>query len=296
MKRGIYPAVLTPMNADLSLNLKGFSAFCRELLLQGVTGLTLFGTTGEANSIGLAEKKEALKFLVQEGIPTDRIIAGTGCCSLFETVDLTRTALECGIRHILMLPPFYYKAISDEGLFNFYSEVFDRVQNDTMRILLYHIPQVSGVPLSLDLVEKLFNAFPEIVLGVKDSSGDPAYLSSLCERFPRKMIFSGSEIFLLENLRMGGAGSISAAFNLFAGFSQKLILNWQDPAALSIQKSVSRIRNALQAYPMIPSLKFLKAQESGDPHWEHLRPPFVPLTQAQREALVLDVQQAVDSF
>ncbi|MCG2597127.1 MAG: dihydrodipicolinate synthase family protein, partial [Achromobacter sp.] len=209
--QGVYSPVLTPFNADLSPSAPRFVGHCRALLEQGA-GLAIFGTNSEANSLSVAEKRHLLDALLDAGLPAARMMPGTGACALPDAVELTRHAVGAGCGGVLMLPPFYYKGVSDEGLFRAFAHVIERVADERLRIYLYHIPPVSGVPISLGLIDRLLGEFPGIVAGIKDSSGDWANTQAMLRDFqPRGFdVFAGTETVLLETMRAGGAGCITA--------------------------------------------------------------------------------------
>jgi 4-hydroxy-tetrahydrodipicolinate synthase len=213
---GVLVPALTPFNADLDPDADALLTHCRWLLEQGVDGIACFGTTSEANSLGLEERVNLLEHLLGNGIPAEKLMPGTGMCALSETVQLTRHAVERGCRGVLMLPPFYYKAINDDGLFASYAEVIERVGNASLNVYLYHIPPVSQIGLSLGLIGRLLEAYPDTIVGIKDSSGDWDNTSAVLREYPSLATFCGSEVFLLETMRHGGAGSITATANINA--------------------------------------------------------------------------------
>src|ERR687890_88858 len=202
--KGVLAAVLTPMDEDLAPNYKAFGAHCHRLLAAGCHGLSVFGTTGEANSLSLDERLAALEALVESDVPAERLLPGTGSCALTDTVRLSRAALEAGAAGVLALPPFYYKGVGDDGLFRFFAEVVERVNDDSLRLYLYHIPQMTGVDLGLSLISRLIDAYPGVVVGTKDSSGDRERIMALCREFPDFSVLAGTETLLLETLRSGG--------------------------------------------------------------------------------------------
>jgi 4-hydroxy-tetrahydrodipicolinate synthase len=233
------------------------------------------------------EKIALLDALVDAGIPAHRMMPGTGCCALPDTVELTRHAMRHGCAGVLMLPPFYYKGVSDDGLFASYSEVIERVGDARLRIYLYHIPQVSQVPLGLALIERLLARYPGTIAGVKDSSGDFDNTRAMLERFqPRGFdVFSGSESFLLATLRAGGAGCISAIANVNPAPIARLVREWQASDADAQQAALDRVRAVYQSLPMLPALKATIAQFSRDDAWTAVRPPLVALAPSQRTQL-----------
>ena len=284
--RGVLSPVVTPFDRQLRPDGERLAKHCRWLLEQGV-GLAVFGTNSEANSMSVAEKIALLDQLVAAGIPTARMMPGTGTCAFPDTVELTRHAVQLGCAGVLMLPPFYYKGVSDDGLFRSYAEVIERVGDKRLRIYLYHIPPVAQVPISLALIERLLKAYPGTIAGVKDSSGDWANTSAMLKQFqPHGFdVFAGSEAFLLRTLRGGGLGCITAAANVNPGPIAQLARSWQQPDADDQQAALNAVRAVFQQFPMIPALKATIGQYSADPAWATVRPPLVELDQAQRAAL-----------
>lgn len=282
---GVLAPVIMPFTADLSPDATRLITHCRWLLSQNV-GLAVFGTNSEANSLALDERMMLLDALAEAGLDTARMMPGTGCCALSDSVRLTAHAVKLGCAGVLMLPPFYYKGVSDEGLFRSFAEVIERVGDARLRIYLYHIPPVSQVPISLALIERLLKAYPGVVAGVKDSSGDWSNTKAMLDAFPGWGVFSGNELVLLENLRHGGVGCISATANVNAGAIHRLYEDWKSPEAERMQAEVSGIREFVQQFPMIPALKQIVAHHGGDSEWARLRPPLVELTAEQTGALL----------
>ena len=212
---------------------------------------------------------------------------GTGLSALTETVELTAHAVRLGCAGTLMLPPFYYKDVSDDGLYASFAEVIERVGDASLRIYLYHIPPVSQVGISLDLVERLIKSYPDTVVGIKDSSGDWNNTSAMLERqWDDFRVFAGAETFLLQNMRGGGAGCISATANINPAAIDRLYREWQSPQAETLQAELDEIRATAMAFPMIPGLKATVAHFSKDPQWRTVRPPLVALQDDQRKELV----------
>lgn len=283
---GVLCPVITPFSEDLSPDPDRLIRQCRWLLSQNV-GLAVFGTNSEANSLSIREKMMLLDRLVEAGIDTNRMMPGTGCCALTETVELTKHAVNLGCAGTLMLPPFYYKGVSDNGLFASFAEVIERVGSSSLRIYLYHIPPVSQVGISLDLIERLVRAYPDIVVGVKDSSGDWDNTNAMLQRgWDDFRVFAGAETFLLQNMRSGGAGCISATANINPAAIDHLYQKWQSAEAEGLQRELDEIRETAMAYPMIPALKATVAHFSNDAQWRTVRPPLVALAHDQSSALV----------
>jgi 4-hydroxy-tetrahydrodipicolinate synthase len=288
---GVLVPAITPVTRDLSPDRKAFVEHCKWLLSEGATGLAIFGTTSEANSFSGAERMALLDHLVDNGVPADVLMPGTGACSISESVEITQHALSRGVSRTLMLPPFYYKGVSDEGLFRFYSEVIDRVGDERLNLYLYHIPPMSQVPLSLDLVERLINAYPKTVVGLKDSSGDWSNTKALIERFPGFQVFPGSEVFMLDALRIGGVGCITATGNVNVKGISALYRAWESAEADAMNETMVTIRKTIQAYPMVPALKYLLSQYRGEPAQATVRPPLVPLPEDKGKALAADLKK-----
>ena len=287
---GVLAPVVTPFKADLSPDSERLRRHCRWLLSQNV-GLAVFGTNSEANSLAADEKIELLDRLVDGDVDTGRMMPGTGCSALTDSVRLTAHATRLGCAGVLMLPPFYFKGVSDEGLFRNFSEVIQRVGDDRLRVYLYNIPPVSQVAITLPLIERLLDAYPGIVAGVKDSSGDWTNTKAYLDNFGSQSfdVFPGSESFLLQGLRHGGAGCISATANVNPAAIARLFATWQDADADEKQSALNEIRGIFAKYPMIPALKAAIASYSGDPDWAVVRPPLVELSGEQSTSLLDDL-------
>jgi len=279
--RGVYAAILTPLTRDLEPDTKRLVAHGQWLLANGCDGLAPLGTTGEANSLSLRQRLKVIEACALH-LPMARAIVGTGSCALADAVQLTRAALDTGAHAVLMLPPFYYKTPSEDGLYGFYSEVIQRVGDARLRLYLYHFPQLSAVPLTLSLIARLIKTHGETVAGLKDSGGDWTYSADLLRRFPGWGVFSGSEQYLLANLRAGGAGTISASVNVTAPLAQPVFKGWRNPDAENLQASLTAARVLFQNYPLIGAIKETMALLTGDATWRILLPPNTPLPAAQR--------------
>jgi 4-hydroxy-tetrahydrodipicolinate synthase len=287
---GILAPAVTAFTKQLEIDGERTVAHFQWLLKQGCDALVVFGTTSEANSLSVTERTRFLEYAVSNGIDPRKLLPGTGCCSLPDSVELSKHAIGLNCPAVLMLPPFYYKAVSDEGLFRYFATLIERVGDDRLRIYLYHIPPISQVALSLDLIEKLTTEFPGVVIGIKDSSGDWEYTRRVIERFAPTgfRVFPGSEMYLLPALRAGGKGCISAFANINPSLLQQVFQNWQEPKADSLQPEVERQGRALRKYPVIPGLKAILAESRKDPGWENIRPPLVELSLSERQRLFKD--------
>ena len=289
--RGVLAPVITPFTSDYAPHARRFVRHCMWLLAHGCSGLAVFGTNSEANSMSVAERMMLLDALVEAGVSPSRLMPGTGCSALTDSVALTAHAVKLGCAGVLMLPPFYYKGVSDEGLFRNFSEVIERVGDDRLQLYLYHFPQMSQVAITLGLIERLLTAYPQSVAGIKDSSGDWNNTKAVLDAFAEEGfdVFAGSESFLLANLRHGGVGCITATGNVNPGPIDEVFRNWTAPRADQLQAAINATRQAVQKVPMIAALKAIVARFSGDEGWTTVRPPLVELTPAQAEGLFVDL-------
>jgi 4-hydroxy-tetrahydrodipicolinate synthase len=278
---GVFTPVIMPFRSDLSADAGRLIRQCQWLLAQKV-GIAVFGTNSEANSLSVDEKIGLLDRLVDAGVDPTKLMPGTGLCALTDTVRLTQHVARLGCAGALMLPPFYYKDVSDEGLYRSYAEVIERVGSDRLKIYLYHIPPISQIGISISLIERLIKTYPDTIAGIKDSSGDWNNTKSMLDaKWDDFRIFAGSEGFLLQTMQQGGAGCISAIANIDPAAIYDLYLNWQSPAADSDQKALLTLRDYVQKFPMIPALKAIVAHYSSDPEWSRVRPPLVELENKQ---------------
>lgn len=277
----LWTASLTPLDQHLRIDHDHLGEHVKWLLKRGSRGVVLMGTTGEANSFSASERKEALNAVLCSGVDPDQLMVGTGCCAWTDTLDLTRHALDAGIQNILMLPPFYYKQVSEDGLFAAYDHVMQCLGSRQIQIYLYHFPKMSATPIPASLVRRLIQAYPENVIGFKDSSGDWDSISMMIQSFPNLKVFAGSEQFLLDTRRAEGAGCISATANVSSQFIAHLLSKWETPEADQLQQHVYQIRQAVEQWPMIPALKALMRNLTGHDQWINLRPPLCPLTSEQ---------------
>jgi len=285
---GVLAPVVTPFKADLSADTERLITHCKWLLSQDC-GLAVFGTNSEANSLTMDERFELLDSLVDAGLDPARMMPGTGCCSIFDSVALTKRAIQLGCGGVLMLPPFYYKAVSDEGIYRSFAQIIERCADDRLRIYLYHFPQMSAVPFSIDLIGRLLEDFPGIVVGMKDSSGDQANLEAVMKAFPGFGMFAGNETLLLANMRLGGAGCISATANVNPAGIVNLFNNWKADNANEVQAGLDIVREAVQQFVLIPAMKKMISHYGSDQEWNRVRPPLIELDNAQSGKLIDDL-------
>jgi len=288
---GILAPVVTPFDAELAPDPERLIRHCRWLLSNDV-GLAVFGTNSEGNSLSVDERIDLLDRLVQAGIDPARMMPGTGACALPDAIRLTRHVTKLGCAGALVLPPFFYKGVSDEGLFRTFAEIIERVGDTRMRLYLYHIPPVAQVGFSVALIERLLAAYPKIVAGMKDSSQDWQNTKAVLDAVGSDLdVFVGSETFLLANLRNGGVGCISATANVNPGPIAGLYRHWRGADAEERQARLDVVRAAFQKRPMIPALKKAVAHHGHDPKWTRVRPPLVELNEAQVAEFMVELEQ-----
>ena len=277
---GVIAPLVTPFGEDGAPDPNRFIDHAEWLMDNGCTALAPFGTTSEANSLGVEERLELLEELVDAGLDPAKLLPGTGMCALTDAITLTQHAVELDCGGCLMLPPFYYKGPSEEGLYRYFSEIIEAVGDDRLKVYLYHIPPIAQVGFTLSLIGRLKKAYPDTIVGLKDSSGDWANTKSILDAFPDLEIFPGSEAFLLDGLRAGSSGTISASANVNPAALFNVYQNWQSAEADALQDKIGRARTVFQSLNMIPFLKAIVAHYRADPGWAKLRPPFVELPEA----------------
>ncbi|HZD26231.1 MAG TPA: dihydrodipicolinate synthase family protein [Alphaproteobacteria bacterium] len=290
--KGVWAAALTPQTAGLAVDLAAMVAHHRWLLANGCDGVVVLGTTGEANSFTVAERRAVIDAMAAAGLPAGQVMIGTGCCALPDTVELTRAALSAGYHNVLMLPPFYYKGVGDDGLYAAFDHVIQTVGDDRLKVIVYDFPKMTGLDIGTTLLARLNRAYPDTVVGVKDSSGNRDDMLDVCRAIPGFRTFAGTEQYLLDVLQAGGAGCISATANVTAPLCAAV---WRafgkgDAAgAQRAQETATEVRLALQAYPAVPSLKALMAAHTGREGWRHMRPPILPLSAEHERTLSEDM-------
>lgn len=287
---GVIAPVVTPFANDGEPDAERFVAHAKWLLENGCNALAPFGTTSEGNSIGLEERMELLEELVDADVSPELLMPGTGTCSVSDTVFLTQHAMDLGCGGVLVLPPFYYNAPSDEGLFRYFAEVIEETADDDLALYLYHIPQMSGVGFSIELIQRLRAEFRDNVAGLKDSSGDWSNMVRILEEVPDFDLFPGSELFLLDGLRKGSAGVISAVANVNCAAMRDVFDNATDADVDDRQAKVSAFRKSVQSYPLVQGMKALIAHYAGDAQWSDVRPPLVAMSADDQQRLVREMR------
>jgi 4-hydroxy-tetrahydrodipicolinate synthase len=283
---GVLCASLTPVDAGKPC-LDLLAEHCRWLLDSGCDGLVLLGTTGEANSFTVEERISILEGVLGAGISASRLMVGTGCCAIDDSVRLTRHALAVGVDRALMLPPFYYKGVHDAGIVAAYARTIEAVADAALRVYLYRIPQLSGVDIGAAVIRELRDRYPDIIAGIKDSSGDKAGTVALCEEFGAALdVLVGTESFLLECLAAGASGCVTATANAHPSLICQLYAERGQLSAPALQASAAAARAMLESKPMIPALKDFTARRTGDARWRNVRPPLVALDAGETGARI----------
>jgi 4-hydroxy-tetrahydrodipicolinate synthase len=283
--------VITPFKADGSPDAPKLLKQCQWLGANGV-GQAIFGTNSEANSMSAQQKMSTLTALVEGGLNPEHMMPGTGATSIDATVTMTRHALNHQCAGVLMLPPFYYKDISDDGLFAYFSEVIQKIGNTALKIYIYNIPPVTKINLSLSLLERLTKEYPDTVVGMKDSSGDWSYTESVIKLLAPHgfRVYAGSEVFLMRTLRAGGVGCISATANVNPKPIADLAAHWRESNADDRQESLDQVRNIFAKYQMIAGMKTAVAHYTKDPEWLRVRPPLMQLNADQQAQLLTELK------
>lgn len=258
-------------------------------MADGCDGIALLGTTGEANSFSISERRTLLEAAVAAGLDPDQLLPGTGLCALSDTIELTRHALSLGVTKVVILPPFYYKNVTEDGVYDCYVRIIEAIADPRLQVILYHIPQMSAVPIGLTLIERLIKAYPQTIAGIKDSAGDLCNMQTMLHSFPGFSILAGADPLLKPLLEAGGHGCITATSNLVGRQLATVFRHFSDPskarAVDAAQRRITAVRNISNRFVQIPSIKAMIATRYGDPAWENVRPPLVKIRPDQRAEL-----------
>lgn len=298
---GVFCASATPVLADGTPDFPAFAAHCHALIDEGCDGVALLGTTGEANSFSIAQRQALLDHVINAGLDPRRLLPGTSQTNVPDSVTLVRHAVDAGVKACVVLPPFYYKGVSDEGLFRFYAEVIEGAGRDALRVILYHIPPIAQIGISLELTQRLREAFPGVIVGVKDSSGKVESMKAFASAFDDFSVLAGADPFMLPLLQEGGAGCITSSSNLIGRHLRVVFDNWFDPAqsdrVAAAQARINAWRDLSNAYVQLPTIKAMLARRRNHPGWTRVRPPLVELSAEEIAAVwaEMDKLEAADN-
>lgn len=284
---GVYCAAATPLKADGTPDLVLFGKHTKALIEEGCHGIAMLGSTGEANSFGVRERMDLVDAAIEGGTLPEQLIPGTSSNSVTDAVEMTRHAVQAGVKGVVMLPPFYYTAFSDESLFRFYASIIEKVNDTRLKVVLYHIPMLTGVPISHSLIEMLVKEFPDTVVGIKDSDGKIENMHAISARFPGFGVLAGADPLLLPVLQGGGAGCITASSNVVAKELRVVYDHWNDPSKAEEVKAAQDVivawRNLTNSYTQLPTVKTMLAKRRNDMGWLNVHPPFSPLSMPEAE-------------
>ena len=283
---GVYAASITPIDpASGQPSGERLIEHCQWLLGQGMTGVAPLGTTGEGNSLPLAFRLTVPKLFQEAGFDASKVIFGTGSCSVGDAIAATRSVIDAGYTNALVLPPFYYKNASEDGVFSYFDQLINGVGSDSLRVYLYHFPQLSMTPITVPLIQRLKKHFGPIIAGLKDSSGDFEGTLKFVAAADEFDVFSGNEAFLLEGLSNGCTGSISATSNASAALTAATLKARGTAEADALQSMLSAVRAAIAKYPLSAALKQIEAWRHEDDSWIPVLPPGTPLDKKQKNQL-----------
>ena len=277
---GIWSAALTPLDAQLQPDAETAIAYYGDLLANGCDGINLLGTTGEAMSFGVDQRVRLMQSIAESTLPIERFMVGTGAASLQDAVQLTRAAFDLNFAAALVLPPFFFRDVTDDGIVRYFDELLRRAHAPGKRVLLYNFPRMSGVTFHADLVDRLVAEFPEAIAGMKDSSNDPSLQREVAKRQPHLAVFPATEQSLIEANAYRAAGCISGSVALWPKIAAKAFAGEEEAAARAGQ-----LRAALAGPLLISAIRYLTAKERNQESWERTLPPLVALTPAERSAL-----------
>lgn len=275
---GVYAAALTPVNEDLRCHTQELENHCQDLIRRGCRGVVLFGTTGEGTSFSVDERANILKQVIELGVDPQKIILGISCCATEDVIKLISVAMDLGCAAVLVAPPFFFKHVDDAGVIAFYRQIIQSVDRSALRLLLYHIPQFSGVPITLNIIRVLQQEFPDSVIGIKESEGNLSFTKQILSEFSDFKLFVGNELQIAVAVQLGAAGGISGIANAYP----ELITSLYDGGD---QERVQRIVESLTKYPIFSAIKSVVTSQKGAA-WHFVRPPLVPLDETQRQALL----------
>ncbi len=289
MEKGIWVAPLTPMHEDLSCDIDELANHSLNLIERGCKGIALFGTTGEGASFSVQERLLALSGIIAKGVDPAKIVLANGSANVMDTIQLIQGALQVNVATVLIAPPSLYKNLSEEGVIEYYRTIIQKVNNSRLQILFYHIPQLTGVAISLNIIETLLAEFPDVFIGLKESEGNLAYLKSVRTAFSSLDVYIGKETQIVEGLALGASGAICGFANCFPELLVSLLTAKETPKALI------ELSEAKKSLHFIPAYKALVEKERGK-SWHFLRPPLMPLSNLERTMYLSRVHKVLEAL
>ncbi len=274
---GTYCAVLTPLNNNLSINNNLHLRHCQSLMQKGLDGLTIFGTNGEASSFSIKQKIHSIEFLLENRIDASNLIIGSGSASLEDAMELTNFSVKIGAKASLLVPPFYFKNVTDDGIISYYRNVIEQTGDNNFKFLLYNIPQHSGVTINFNIIENLIKIYPNNVVGLKDSTGNMDNMLKTIKYFNEFAVFSGNGAMALHTTKRGGAGAITGDANITAKLLSFIIQNFKKEKEIDnfdgLQTLIEKIRNVLSSHEQISLLKAYYSIADNIEEWNNVMPP-----------------------
>ncbi len=297
---GVYSAALTPINRDLSINKDLYLRHCQYLMKQGHDGLAIFGTTGEANSFSIKEKSNTIDYLISNRIDPNILIPGTGSSSVEDSIFMTKHSVKHGVKAVLLLPPFYYKNVSDEGVINFFRKIIESVGVNDFKYILYNIPQHSKVEINFNVLEQLLKLYPENIVGIKDSSGDIDNMFKMIKYFDNLAVFSGHDGLALRVCKRGGAGAITAGSNIAGKLLSFIIHNYKREREIEnfsdLQSLLEQIRETLTTSEPISTMKAYFSLIDNIEEWNLLMPPLKKIDNPSNHKTVIGLKELVNKI
>jgi len=274
---GVYCAVITPLKNNLSINPDLHLRHCQSLMQKGLDGLVIFGTNGEASSFSVTQKIKSIEFLLENRIDANNLLIGTGSASMEDAIELTKFSVKIGAKASLIIPPFYFKNVTDDGVIAYYRNVIEQSGDNNFKFLLYNIPQHSGVTINFNIIENLLKLYPNNLVGLKDSTGDMDNMLKTIKYFNDFAVFCGNGALALHTSRRGGAGAITGDANITAKLLSFIMHNFRNEKQIenfeNLQILIEKIRNVLNSHEQISLLKAYYSVADNMDEWNNVMPP-----------------------
>lgn len=278
---GIWPALLTPLTEKLSVDTDALRTHIERLFKAGCRGCTLFGTTGEGPSFTVNERQQTLEELIATGIPAEKILVHTGAASLPDAITLSRHATDLGVHGCLIMPPFFFKGVSEHGVLDFFRQLIAGVEDQRLKLVLYHLPQISYVPLTVAICKQLIAEYPEVILGIKDSGCKREESITLTKAVSPVQVWVGNEPDLQTMSHLGSRGAVSGVANILPELVQKLVGELPTTSPEEDQSRILSFLSIFDQFPMLPAFKAMLSIAYADAGWLRMRAPLVALNEQQ---------------